>query len=54
MGDPIQIRKTNEDIYPVVKVFLFDAIILFITLKDLSHSEEEIAIVLIAVKRGCR
>ena len=54
MGSPIQLMKTNEDICPVVKAFLFDVTTLFIALNDLSHSEEEIAIVLTAVKRGCR
>ncbi|XP_050533121.1 uncharacterized protein LOC126901035 isoform X1 [Daktulosphaira vitifoliae] len=53
-GGPLQLIKTNEDICPVVKAFLFEVNILYITLNDLQHSEEEIAIVLTAIKRGCR
>lgn len=54
IGSPIQLVKTNEDIYSVFKAFLFDVTISFIALNDFSHSKEEIAIVLTTVKRECR
>lgn len=46
--------NTNDDICSEVRLFLLGVIILFMELNDLSHSDEDMAIVEIVVKSGLK